>query len=288
MLLVGVPWGIWSAYTLMGGGGSRSVEFNAAAGWFVVLAMGYLGLHGVQGIAWSGVPALLTVEGLFGFVLIPAWRFAHGQDVIDASYIRAMNLALIGFVAFWIGSLLCMKKTTFQFVPRRLNTPERIEFMSLALLILGLIGGFILWKSGLSGYTADLGVRVASYGYLQWLTYMGNLLNTALVIAAIEMFGKKQSHGMIKFVFWSALLISVGGGMLSGMKSSAIYPLLNVIRDLRHYQRANASKRPAVAALSRGAGIPFYQCIQIQSECRLSSAVQHLRGDGSNFRAIVR
>ena len=114
MLLVGVPWGIWSAYTLMGGGGSRSVEFNAAAGWFVVLAMGYLGLHGVRGIAWSGVPALLTVEGLFGFVLIPAWRFAHGQDVIDASYIRAMDLALIGFVAFWIGSLLCMKKATFQ------------------------------------------------------------------------------------------------------------------------------------------------------------------------------
>ena len=56
LLAVGVPWGIWSFAILLGSGGSQLVALDAAAGWFVLLAIGYLGLHGLKGLAWCSVP----------------------------------------------------------------------------------------------------------------------------------------------------------------------------------------------------------------------------------------
>src|SRR5258708_606598 len=153
LLGVGVPLGIWSAIVLFGDSGSESVAFDAAVGWFVLLAIVYLVLHGLKGLAWCSVPVLLTFRALLEFVVMPTWRFAAGDDAVDSTYVHAMFLIVIGFGAFWVGSLVVMKKTELRFVPHIGNTPNRVTWVSLVMLGLGFCGGVVLWQAGLYSYT---------------------------------------------------------------------------------------------------------------------------------------
>jgi hypothetical protein len=182
LLVVGMPWGIWSFAFLLGESGSDSVAFVAAAGWFVLLATVYLGLHGLKRLAWCSIPVLVTLRALVEFIGIPAWRFAAGDDLLDSGYVQAMLLTLIGFVTFWAGSLALIKQTRLRFVPKVRDTPSRVALMSFVMLVLGLSGGAILWEFGLYSYTADAGIREASFGFVQWLGALSNLLNTALLV----------------------------------------------------------------------------------------------------------
>lgn len=228
LLAVWVIWGAWSVYALAGGAGSVLVDFCTAAGWFVVFALAYLGLHGTRNMEWTGVPFLITIEALLTFVLIPAWQFADGDDTLSWDYIRAMNLVLIGFAAFWIGSLVFIKKTRFRFAPRWINTPDRVGLMSAAALTFGVLGNLVLWKAGLFGYPSDAGAHAASLGFLQWLNFLGDLLYVALAVSAIEIFSKRSNGALITFVFWAAFVFSIGFGVISGMKTNVVSPLLNV------------------------------------------------------------
>lgn len=225
MLAFGLPCGIWSVSALLGGG-SQSVALAAAAGWFVLLAIGYLGLHGLKGLGWCSVPALLTLRALVEFICVPAWRFAAGDDIVDSTYVHAMFLTLIGFTAFWTASLVFMKETGLRFVPWAPNTSSRVAFVSAAMLGLGLAGNLVLWKSGLFSYTADSGLRESSFAIMQWLTFLANLVNAALVVSTIEVFGKPSTESFIKMVFWLSLICSIGCGAISGMKSELLKPFL--------------------------------------------------------------
>ena len=144
--------------------------------------------------SWCSVPVLLTLRALMEFICIPAWRFAAGDDMVDSTYVHAMLLTLIGFTAFWIASLVFMKETGLRFVPSSPNTSSRVAFMSAAMLCVGLAGNIVMWKSGLFSYTADSGLRESSFAIMQWLTFLGNLLNAALVISTIEVFGKPSAR----------------------------------------------------------------------------------------------
>jgi len=229
MLAVGVPWGIWSFATLLGGGGSQSVEFGAAAGWFVLLAFGYMGLHGLKGAAWWSVPVLMTLRSLLEFVCMPVWRFATGDDLLDSVYVHAMVLTVIGFAAFWVGSLVFMKETKLRFVPEVRGRSSRVAFVSVAMLGLGLGANLVMWKFGLLSYMADAGTRESSLGFLQWLGTCANLLNAALVVSAIEVFGERPTEPLMKIVFWLSVVFSIGFGALSGMKAELLKPLLCLV-----------------------------------------------------------
>jgi hypothetical protein len=228
LLAVGVPLGIWNAFSLYGGG-SQLVAFEAAAGWFVLLAIGYLLLHGLKGLAWCSVPVLLTFRALVELVGVPALRFGSGVDMLNSVYIHAMLLSLIGFIAFWIGSLVLMRQGGFRFVPQARNTSGRIVFLSAAMLILGVVGKFILWKAGLFSYTADSALRESNFAIMQWLGFLANLLNAALVVSAIEVFGKRAAEPLLRIVFYLAIVFSIGFGAISGMKEGAITPLLYIL-----------------------------------------------------------
>ena len=229
LLVTGVPWGIWSFSTLLGASGSQLLELDAAAGWFVLLAIGYLGLHGLNGRAWCSVPVLLTLRALVEFVGVPAWRFAAGDDLVDAIYVHSMFLTLIGFAAFWIGSLAFMKETGLRFVASVRGTSNRVAFASAAMLGLGLAGNLVMWKFGLFSYTADGASRESALGFIQWLSFFANLLNGALVVSAIEVLGKRSSGSLIRSVFWISIICSVGCGVISGMKSQLLGPLLSLV-----------------------------------------------------------
>jgi hypothetical protein len=226
LLVLGVPWGIWSASVLLGGGDSQLVALDAMIGCFVLLAIGYLGLHGLSGLAWCSVPVLLTLDTLLEFIAMPALRFARGDDLVDSLYVHAMFLTLIGLTAFWIGSLAVKKEIRLRFVPQTRKTSSRVAFMSAAMLVLGVGGKLAMWKVGLYSYLADQSLRESSLWFIQGLTFIGNLLNAALIVSAIEVLGKRSAEPLIKIVFWLAVVFSIGFGVISGMKIEILLPIL--------------------------------------------------------------
>jgi hypothetical protein len=231
MLVVGVPLGIWGAYSLLGGGGGQSVAFGAVAGWFVLLAIGYMGLQSLSGSAWYSLPVLLTIEALLEFVCLPVWRFATGDEVMDSGYVLAMSLVLFGFVGFWLGSLALMRKVRILFVPKTRDTPSRVTKMAAAMFVLGLLGNVLSWKLGLSLYlntTDKIGSHESSLPYMGWLTFCASLLQGALIVSGIEVLGKRSTEPLIKMIFWLSLLSLLGIGAISAMKSGILFPLLYV------------------------------------------------------------
>jgi len=228
-MMLGVPLGIWGFLALQGVGATYYGGFALAASWFVLLAGGFLALHGLGQMGWSKVPALLTIEALVNFVAIPVWRFATGEDQVDAGYTHAMWLTLIGFTAFWAASLMLLKSKDTGFVPQIQNTSQRIAIVSAAMCGIGLATKLLMWRAGLFSYIADPSARAASQGFLQWLGFLANLLTGALIVSAIEIFGKQSRGSLIRTVFWLSLVGSLGFGAISGMKGEIVQPVLFVI-----------------------------------------------------------
>ena len=214
---------------LLCGGNSYLISFCAAAGCFFVLGLGYLGVHGLRGMAWCSVPVLLTVRALTEFLGIPAWQLATGNDGLDSLYVRAMFLTSIGFAAFWLGSLAVKKEARLQFIPRTSVTPSRVTFISLAMLMLGFGAKLVLWQAGLLSYTADAETRESSLAFLQWLVFCANLLNGALLVSAIEVLGKQSRGWLIRIVFGSSIALSLVVGAISGMKEEFLKPILYLV-----------------------------------------------------------
>ena len=229
MLAFAVPWGIWTFTALLGSGGSELAAFNVAAGWFVILAIGYLGLHGRRGLALCSLPVLLTIRALIEFIAIPTWRFAVGDDGVDTVYVKAMFLVLIGLAAFWTGSLIFMNEAKVHFVPSSRDTPSRITFICAVMMILGFGGKLVMWKLHLLSYTADYGFREDKLAIMQWLNLLANLLNVALVVSAIEVLGKQNREALIRFVFMASVAGSIVFGVISGMKSECLKPFICLV-----------------------------------------------------------
>jgi hypothetical protein len=183
----------------------------------------------LRGMAWCSVPVLLTVRALAEFLGIPAWQLAMGNAGLDSLYVRAMFLTLVGFGAFWLGSLAVKKEARLRFGPRFPATPSRVAFISLAMLLLGFGAKLVLWQAGLLSYTADAETRESSLAFLQWLVFCANLLNGALLVSAIEVLGKQSRGWLIRIVFGSSLALSLVVGAISGMKEELLKPILFLV-----------------------------------------------------------
>jgi hypothetical protein len=229
MLAIGIPWGILTLFLYMAGGDSQAVSLSLAGGWFVVLAFAYLGLHGLRALAWCSIPVLLTLRALMEFVAVPAWRFASGADQVDSIYVHSMILTLIGFAALWFGSLIFMRENELRFVPQARDTSLRIAFASAAMFIVGLVAKLVMWKAGLLSYTAQTGARESLIAYMELFVFLGNLLTAAMVISAIEVFGKRSTTPFIKAIFWLSILFAAGFGAISGMKNQFLQPLIILV-----------------------------------------------------------
>ena len=226
LLSIALPWAIWSVFALLRAGASQLVPFAAAQGSFVILAFGYLTLHGLRGVGWASVSALLTIEALIGFIAVPAWQFATGNDQVNPGYTHSMFLVLIGFTAFWIASLLFKRPSRLSFVSQFPGTSSRLEIVCLAMLILGAAADFVLWNTGLFSYAADAELLEANQGIMQWLNLGPSLLNDALIVSAIEVLGKQPGKQLMRFVFWGSLTSSLLFGVIAGMKSAILSPMM--------------------------------------------------------------
>ena len=200
-------------------------EFCVLSGLFIFLAIAFLRLKGLRNLGWCSVPVLVTIQAIATFLVLPVWQFVTGTAELDQPYVHAMSLVLIGFISFWIGALAIRKKIRFHFVLSKRDTPRRVLFASTAMLILGCAGNLFLWKAGLLGYLQENEVRVTSQPILQWINFFANLLNATLIVSAIEVFGRQSTKRAMKGVLWISLLVSIGVGLLSGMKAGIILPL---------------------------------------------------------------
>lgn len=229
VVALGATWGIWCIYYLPESGGSQTVEFGTAAGSFAILGFAYLWLHGMANMGWTSVPVLLTLEALAGFIFIPLWQFATGEETLDDSYVHAMVLVLIGFAAFWLASALLAREEGVRFSASTQDTPHRLVVMSSTLLVLGFLGNVILWRTGLYAYAADAGLRSSVSGILQWLNLLANLLDYAVLVSAVELLSKRSAPQGIRVVFWVSFLLSIGFGVISGMKVGPLHAIVNVL-----------------------------------------------------------
>jgi hypothetical protein len=226
LLFFGVLWGIWSITVLLRGGDSQLVEFATLVGCFILFAIGYLGLHGLRGLSWFSVPVVATFYTLMTYIVIPDWRFAKGEDQVDPLYVHAMLLVLIGLAAFWIGSLAVMKENRLRFVPTAQKTSNRVAIMCATAFVLGVSTKTLMWKLGLFSYITDRSALLSSLWYVQWLTYISNLLNAALIVSSIEVLGKRSPGLLIKIFFWLSVVFSIGFGVMGGYKGEILYPIL--------------------------------------------------------------
>jgi hypothetical protein len=226
LLLAGIPFAVWTAYALVSDAGADLVPFFVLAGWFVILGCAHLGLLGTKGIAWATIPVLLTIRAIVEFGAIPIWRAATGDEQVDSVYMHAMELALIGFICFWVASLLTARTSGFSFSGSSFTT-NRTSFFAVLLLIVGIAGRLVAWKLGLSGYRTGGSADIdSSRPYVGILNSISGLLDIALVASTIEVFGKRSNSLLIRGVFWTSALACFAFGLVSGMKEDIIGPFV--------------------------------------------------------------
>jgi hypothetical protein len=140
-----------------------------------------------------------------------------------------MLVAIMGYAAFWVGSLLFKQGVQPRFVPSELVTRRRVEFACTALVAVGVAANLFLWRSGLFGYGADVLSKQDALGFLQWLTFAGSMLTTALIALSIERFGKPHPTRFTKGLFVVALLLATSFGVVQGFKGAVLFPLVYVL-----------------------------------------------------------
>ena len=227
-LICSIPFVVWVILASLGSG-PEVVEFQILATSFVLLAIGYIALNLSGNIPWASIPFLLTVEMIATMVFIPIWRFALNEDRIDREYVRSILIVLIGFVAFWLASLATKRGQGLRFVPATQTTSPRVAFAAVGMFTLGTGTDLFLWRMGLYGYIADQGLKAEQASALQWLSTASNLLLVAIVVSAIEVFGKSKPGLLIRVVFLSSFTCAVAFGVISGMKANIVGPFLILV-----------------------------------------------------------
>jgi len=226
LIAVGVPWALWTLFTAAREGSSETLAFNAAAGWFVLLALVFLGLHGLEELGWCAIPALLTIRGVVSFAVLPAWRFAVGDDQVDDLYARAMLLIVLAYVALWSGSLLLMRRSRLHFVPTPGKTSTRVMLAAGVTLLAGLATKYLMWRTGLLSFLAAPGARESAAPAMEWIVFLGNLLPLSMAISAIEIFGRRSKNPLIRAIFVVSTTFTLFFGAISGMKQQLLQPLV--------------------------------------------------------------
>ena len=203
--------------------------FGIALAWFILLGVAFLEYTGVRSLAWCAAPILLTMRALLELGIVPGIRVATGDDMLDGLYARAMLLVLLGFIAFWIGSLILYREQRFSFRALCSDTRYRTVSACVFCFLVGTLAKVFMWKAGLSSYLADDVSRTSAAAVLQWLGLAAAMLQASLVISSIELFGKVSTSITIRFLFVASFFLCLVFGFISGMKEEIFAPILQVV-----------------------------------------------------------
>lgn len=229
LLAFGAVFASSTMYLLFSGAGSSETTFGVVALLFVGLGAIYLGKTVTNIKALLSIPVSITLWGLVRFVAVPIWSFIVRDEPVDAEYVHALSVILIGFIAFWIGNLAVKRPNPMSFVPEHTVTPERTSLLALGMMIVGGLLSVLEWKLGLLSYLGDKQARETHAGIMLWLDFGAHLLSGALLISGIEVLGKRSATRTIRFVFYTSLVLMLGVGIISGMKGQVVEPLMLIV-----------------------------------------------------------
>lgn len=232
VLFFGIPWAAITFVFALSGGNSTKAEFWMWAGCFALALLCFLELHGLQDRGWCSATVLLTLRAGVEFLIVPVWMVSTGQESADGLYAKAMLFALLGFCGFWLGSWAVHARRKIRFTARWAETPQRAVFAALLLICVGVVGKTVLWKLGLSSYLSDDTTRTAALPFLQWLALAAGCLQAGLLVCSIEFLGKRSTNPWIRILFWISFAFTLLFGVISGMKSEILEPILIVMLAL--------------------------------------------------------
>src|SRR5271168_3600162 len=152
VLLVGLPLLLASFLILAIDRGDDFLMFGTMGIIFVSLAAVFIESNGALNAQWCSAPSFLTLLTVLQFVIVPFQRFMVGYDHVDANYLKAMALLLLGFAVFWSVCLLLKRPYRFEFVPEFGNHVARIHFAVVVLFVLGTIANVVQWRLGILSY----------------------------------------------------------------------------------------------------------------------------------------
>jgi hypothetical protein len=152
VLVIGLPILLASFLILAIDQGDDFLMFGIMGIVFLSLAAVFIVSNGSLNAQWCTAPSFMTLTSALQFVAIPLQRFIVGYDHVDANYLKAMALLLIGFSVFWSVCLLLKKPYRFEFFPEFGNSVPRIHFAAIVLMILGALASLVLWRLGILSY----------------------------------------------------------------------------------------------------------------------------------------
>jgi hypothetical protein len=208
--------------------GPDFLAFGTMAICFLGLAAIFLQSNGSIITQWYTASGFMTLLAALEFVAIPFSRFINGDDQIDEYYLRAIVYLLLGFSAFWLACWILKKPNSLSFAPEFRAGHPRVLFAVSVLFVCGTTADIILWKLGAIGYEATTMRYTADISAVGALTTAGQSLEMAMLVSGIEVLGKHSKSLGIRLIFVSSFILTLGFGLISGMKFEVLMPLFTL------------------------------------------------------------
>ncbi len=166
---------------------------------------------------------------------------------VTPAMVTTMWLVLVGAVAMWLGywsrfaARLGGRASVDRFKARFLPRSDALRSLTLpALFAIGLTARLVQIRLGVFGYSATYDELINLASVTQYLSMGSGLGKLALVLAALNFFGRKSSPAAMQW-FYGLLVIEVLAGLLSGFKSAVVMPF--VIAALCQYLKTGRFSR---------------------------------------------
>lgn len=145
---------------------------------------------------------------------------------------KAMNSVIFGAIAMWFGYKSRWGLKLYKFllnnifdVRKFLRRSFELNYLFIYLiLILSIIFRIVAINLGVYGYSQTQEANVAAAGIIQILYYFGIFSNLALLAVSLSYYVRKESK--IKYLMVLIIIVELFFGLLSGMKSAVVVPVL--------------------------------------------------------------
>lgn len=225
VLIAGLPVALISYLLLAIDLGDDFLMFGIMAIVFLSLAGVFIVSNGSLNAQWCTAPSFMTLLAALQFVAVPFLRFIIGEDHIDAYYLRAMALLLLGYGVFWAVCLFLKKPYRFAFEPEFGDNVPRIHFVAIALFVVGTIANMVTWKLGILSYGASDVKSATGTSNVAALVEVGRLLIVSMLISGIEVLGKHSRSAAMHVILGASFLLSLAFGLISGLKIAVLMPV---------------------------------------------------------------
>jgi hypothetical protein len=226
VLIVGLPLALISFFFLAADLSDDFLMFGTMAIVFLALAGVFIVSNGSLNAQWCTAPSVMTILSSIQFVALPFLMFVTGDDHVDPYYLKAMTLLLLGYAVFWAVCLLLKRPYRFEFVPEHGENVPRIHFAAIVLFMVGLAANILMWKLGILAYGSEDVKRATGTSNVGVLTLVTRFLLIALLISAIEIFGKRSRSFAMYLVLGGSTFSSIAFGLVSGLKAAVLMPIL--------------------------------------------------------------